>query len=82
MNETQFEDDVMEETQENTSLQTERNIMSKNDEKQFKQFFCFQRAFEKGEMEHKNVFEVLGTLTALVVMETLLRFNVVLLRLL
>jgi len=33
MNETQFEDDVMEETQENTSLQIERSTMSINDEK-------------------------------------------------
>jgi hypothetical protein len=45
MNETQFEDDVMEETQENKSLQIERNTMSKNDEKKTKQFFCFQKTF-------------------------------------
>jgi hypothetical protein len=41
MNETQFEDDVMEETQENSSLQIERNTMSKNDEKKTKRLFCF-----------------------------------------
>jgi hypothetical protein len=52
MNDTQFEDDVMEETQENTSLQTKRNTMSKNDESKTKQFFYFQRAFLKGDMEH------------------------------
>jgi hypothetical protein len=47
MNETQFEDDVMEETQENTSLQIERRTMSINDEKRTKQIFLFPKSLLK-----------------------------------
>jgi hypothetical protein len=39
MNETQFEDDAMKETQENTSSQSERNTMPKNDKKKLSNFF-------------------------------------------